>query len=355
MTSVPIPVVVALLLVMLIAMNRQLLNETTTGRLFVAVLYAYALSMVLIGLRWSLDLMWLMRFASVLAVISTVLLYLAFRSLGRVPAFAIGDDWPILIPIAVITIISAFNPTWTDPALVVIKLLFAALLIQLARQSPVSLQLARLDWLRNTERALWFAALLLLGSAVIDVAIAIDFAVNDGRFAASIVGTVNLLSVFIIGWAAVQAGRGSVDPDKEQSVATDNNSAETAVSASEDEAADRSLLDELNNLLVDQKFFADTNLNLQKLARKAGHPPRTISRVVNQLTGQNVSQWVNAARVNAACTLLKNADIAVTDAMHEAGFSTKSNFNREFKRVTGHSPSDWRRQNTTSSESTLYR
>lgn len=344
MTTLPIPIVVALLLAMLIAMSHQHLKQTTTGRLFMAVLYAYALSMVLVGLRWSLDMVWLMRFASVLAVISTVLLYLAFRSLGQQPAFSVNDDWPLLIPVAVIVVISAFNPLWTDPALVIIKLAFAMLLIRLARNSPVSLQLARLDWLRNTEQALWFAALLLLASAIIDVAIAFDFAVNNGRFAASIVGTVNLLSVLIIGWVSVQAGRGTVDPDSEQPSTANNNPAETTAATSEDQE----LLDELNRLLVDQKLFADTNLNLQKLARKAGHPPRAISRVVNHLTGQNVSQWVNSARIDAACDLLRHADLSVTEAMNEAGFLTKSNFNREFKRVTGLSPSVWRTQNAAS-------
>jgi AraC-like DNA-binding protein len=32
----------------------------------------------------------------------------------------------------------------------------------------------------------------------------------------------------------------------------------------------------------------------------------------------------------------------VTEIMLEAGFQTKSNFNREFKRVTGLTPSDYR-------------
>jgi AraC-like DNA-binding protein len=32
---------------------------------------------------------------------------------------------------------------------------------------------------------------------------------------------------------------------------------------------------------------------------------------------------------------------SVTEAMFASGFSTKSNFNREFLRVTGASPSKW--------------
>jgi AraC-like DNA-binding protein len=33
---------------------------------------------------------------------------------------------------------------------------------------------------------------------------------------------------------------------------------------------------------------------------------------------------------------------SVTTAMLDSGFNTKSNFNREFLRVTGASPSKWR-------------
>lgn len=35
----------------------------------------------------------------------------------------------------------------------------------------------------------------------------------------------------------------------------------------------------------------------------------------------------------------------VTTAMLESGFQTKSNFNREFRRVTGQSPANWRTEN----------
>lgn len=350
MTSLPIPIVVALLLIMLAASNHQSLSETTTGRLFLAVLYSYAGSMCLIGLRWSMDLVWLMRFAAVLAVISTVLLYLAFQSLGRHPALSITQDRYHLLPVAVIIATSALRPEWTDMALVTIKIIYAVLLIKRARNSPVSLQLARLDWLKNTERALWFAAILLLASVIIDVAIAADFAFNDGRFAASIVGMVNLLSVVIVGWVSVQAGKGTVSA--ETTADAQNTTAAEPSTSAEPEATtpeDEQLLISLKALLIEQRLFADTNLNLQKLARKAGQPPRTISRVVNALTGQNFSQWVNTTRIEAVCLLLQDDDISITQAMHEAGFSTKSNFNREFKRVTGVNPSAWRLQQASDS------
>jgi len=99
--------------------------------------------------------------------------------------------------------------------------------------------------------------------------------------------------------------------------------------------------------LVEDGLYADSELNLQRFARKAGIPARTISRTVNAQTGQNISQWVNNARINAVCRLLENAHLSISEAMFEAGFTTKSNFNREFRRIKGSSPSEWRERSDT--------
>ena len=102
------------------------------------------------------------------------------------------------------------------------------------------------------------------------------------------------------------------------------------------------LMQQLNTLLVDQALFADNELNLQRLARKAGVPARQVSRAVNSQTGLNVSQWVNEARINAACELLRQSDASIIEIMDKVGFATKSNFNREFRRITNTSPTAWR-------------
>jgi AraC-like DNA-binding protein len=52
------------------------------------------------------------------------------------------------------------------------------------------------------------------------------------------------------------------------------------------------------------------------------------------LARKNVSQYTNDFRIAEACRLLRETDMSVTAAMFESGFQTKSNFNREFRRVT---------------------
>ena len=89
-----------------------------------------------------------------------------------------------------------------------------------------------------------------------------------------------------------------------------------------------------------QQLFRDADLNL--LARKAGMPARRISTAVNRLRAKNVSQYINEFRIAKARRLLTETDEPVTRIMFDAGFQTKSTFNREFRRVTGMSPMAWR-------------
>jgi AraC-like DNA-binding protein len=71
-------------------------------------------------------------------------------------------------------------------------------------------------------------------------------------------------------------------------------------------------------------------------------PARQISRAVNRIQKRNVSQFVNDIRVREACRLLKESSLSITQVIYECGFQTKSNFNREFLRVTGKTPRQWR-------------
>ena len=89
-------------------------------------------------------------------------------------------------------------------------------------------------------------------------------------------------------------------------------------------------------------LYRDPDLSLSRLSRRLGVTARLVSEAVNRAAGKNFSQYVNEHRVRAACELLERTDAPVTQVMLEAGFVTKSNFNREFRRTTGESPSAWR-------------
>ena len=108
-----------------------------------------------------------------------------------------------------------------------------------------------------------------------------------------------------------------------------------------DPEADKLLMARLDALLECQRLYLDPDLTLTRLARKLHVPVKQLSAAINRSTGGNVSRHVNAYRIREACRVLTGGS-SVTNAMLASGFNTKSNFNREFRRVTGRTPSDWR-------------
>lgn len=107
------------------------------------------------------------------------------------------------------------------------------------------------------------------------------------------------------------------------------------------DADDAALVARLRALLARDPLHRDPDLTLARLARRLGVPAKTLSAAINRHTGENVSRLINAQRIDEACAHLRNG-ASVTQAMLDAGFNTKSTFNREFRRITSQSPTDWR-------------
>jgi AraC-like DNA-binding protein len=231
----------------------------------------------------------------------------------------------------------ALWPVPIDLILISTYTVYGFLLWRLSRRGPDALSMVRLSSARLSHMALTATACLLFYYTFIDILISLEFSFNQGKRAAAIVAWGNAPSILLLGLAAVVGGQSR---SEEEALPT----LELAVADEADEREARELMLKLEALLIEQELYKDSELNLQRLARKCGVPARKVSRTVNLLTEQNVSQWVNEQRVKAACELLKNSDQNITDVMHSVGFMTKSNFNREFKRITTHSPSAWRSQ-----------
>ncbi|MCB6178916.1 helix-turn-helix domain-containing protein [Rhodobacter sp. Har01] len=103
---------------------------------------------------------------------------------------------------------------------------------------------------------------------------------------------------------------------------------------------DIQIVERLDALVQERRLFLDPDLTLSQLARKMVIPAKQLSGAINRVTGANVSRYINAARIRTAQKMLTQGK-SITEAMFESGFNTKSNFNREFLRVAGKSPSDW--------------
>ncbi len=84
-------------------------------------------------------------------------------------------------------------------------------------------------------------------------------------------------------------------------------------------------------------------ITLAQAAKKLQVSARQLSIATNHVYGKSFSVYLNDQRIAEAQRLLQAApDMAIIDVMQESGFSSKSNFNKEFLRVTGVSPSAFR-------------
>ena len=54
-------------------------------------------------------------------------------------------------------------------------------------------------------------------------------------------------------------------------------------------------------------------------------------------------EYLNTIRIGHVCKLLADSDENVVNIAYECGFNNLANFNRQFKRLKGMSPSEYRR------------
>lgn len=67
-------------------------------------------------------------------------------------------------------------------------------------------------------------------------------------------------------------------------------------------------------------------------------------RLFSEYMNMSPLEYINLVRVQTACNYLKNTDESIIDIANKCGFTTPSTFNRNFRQVTGVSPSEWRRR-----------
>lgn len=86
------------------------------------------------------------------------------------------------------------------------------------------------------------------------------------------------------------------------------------------------------------------NITLAQLAKKFGYHEKYLSHALHDLTGIHFRQFLNFYRINRAKQLLKDStDMSIGAVAMECGFGALNTFNREFKKVVGMTPREYRR------------
>lgn len=105
-------------------------------------------------------------------------------------------------------------------------------------------------------------------------------------------------------------------------------------------------IEHLNTLFEKDEVYKDQRLNLERLAVKLEVPSKDLSRYVQSKGFRNFSEYLNHYRVEKIKQLLSSADadrFTLLSLAETAGFSSKSSFNSIFKRLSGMTPSEYRK------------
>lgn len=100
-------------------------------------------------------------------------------------------------------------------------------------------------------------------------------------------------------------------------------------------------------LFENERIYIHSDLRVGTVADRLGMPPRNISYVINTCGKKNFYELVNEFRISAAKEILEANDdsqLTMQEVMFDVGYSSKSSFNKEFKKNTGLTPLQYRKK-----------
>ncbi len=326
MPVLPVPMIVALLLA------GFLLHRIATRKLAPALLALIgfcALQSALIALVQYYGLGALRPLQPFLAALIPAVAWLAFReaAVGRTRPRDLATHLagPLAAGLCLI-----FMPAALDVLIPGLFILYGLAIATASWRGEDSLPHSRLDAGRTAVLAWRILSLALIASAGTDILIALRLAAGDGQVLLWLPSLFSSATLTVLGALGLS-----------HAVETQRAEAPKPAAMSEaDRNRDAAILAALHTHVETHKPYLSPDLTLARLARRIGVPEKRLSAAINTAYGENVSRYINAYRIRHACTLMKGG-MSVTEAIYASGFNTKSNFNREFLRVMGTSPSDW--------------
>ena len=322
--SLPLPMIGALVLAWLALFTWRRGRHSPA---FVALISLCAWQSAVMALNLHYGLTWLRPVRPFTAVMLPPLAWIALLSAG-VRAVDRRDLWH-LSPVAGLALAWLAQPMLVDAVIFAVFMGYGLAIVWAVRAGSDALPQTALQ---GGERAVlvWrLIGLALCLSALGEVVILMIFVLNVPHLLPWVIGGYSSAMLLAIGALSLSDTLSqSAEPDAPPITA-------------EQQENDAQIMARLTALLDAEPLHRNPDLTLARLARRLSLPAKTLSAAINRATGDNVSRLINARRIHDACTRLENG-ANVTEAMLDAGFNTKSNFNREFRRVTGTSPSAWR-------------
>jgi AraC-like DNA-binding protein len=106
---------------------------------------------------------------------------------------------------------------------------------------------------------------------------------------------------------------------------------------------DKSKEDRLSSVFryVKENYHEDISLaNISKLANLS---PPSFCRLFKSRTKKHFVEYLNEVRISNACKYLMDTDTGISEIAYKCGYKTVSNFNKIFKKITGGTPKEYKK------------
>jgi AraC-like DNA-binding protein len=348
MLQLPLAFVIALIATLIGAAVSVSRMPSPTRALLTAFFLMLAMMFILVGLRDGYGVE-LARFVQpVIAMLIQPTLYLAFNTLTEDPPTSAGKllfrhGWPALF-VAIFIGLAFMRP---DVSLILVDIfIFPSLAFYIVRMFSL-LRAGPDKFIRVTSQGYKLSIVGIIAGIglfgfilVLEVAIFISRRLFSGGYSeffvqVSIISIAVAMILFAFAAALYIARLATFDVGQK-------NARFIVGGGAHPSKKDNETINALDELLAERQLYRDSGITLARIARRLGQPARQISLAVNRCRQENFSRYINGYRVRYAQESLKTTDAPITELMLEAGFSTKSNFNSEFSRVVGMTPSRYR-------------
>jgi AraC-like DNA-binding protein len=100
----------------------------------------------------------------------------------------------------------------------------------------------------------------------------------------------------------------------------------------------------IKKVLAYNMYHYTENIKLKEIASVASMNTSAFCRFFKEKTGKSYIEYIQDLRIGYACKLLIGTSYDISQISIECGFNTACHFNKLFKRNTGLTPSDYRKQ-----------
>ena len=122
----------------------------------------------------------------------------------------------------------------------------------------------------------------------------------------------------------------------------ENELKEDILSDDDKEKEDSVLFKVIQEKMQNEMLYLKPGLSVVDLARSIGSNRTYVSASINSQSGKSFAMYVNTYRVEYAKTLMeKDGKLSIAQVAEMSGFASEESFRRNFRNITGKSPSDW--------------